>query len=71
LTPITPREPTMLHHFHPTSTKIHANAPRITPTTPRTITGSDRFTQHHRQPKISARGPQTSAHRLRTIAHHF
>jgi hypothetical protein len=61
----------MLHHFHPTTTQIRAHAPRITPKMPRTITGLDRFTQHHRQPKIRARGSQTSAHQSPTIPHHF
>ena len=46
----------MLHRFHPTTTQIRATAPRIAPTTPRTITGRDHFTQQRRQPKFTARG---------------
>jgi len=60
----------MLHRFHPTTAQIRATAPHIAPTTPRTITGLDRFAQHRRQPKITAPRPKTSAHRSRTIPHH-
>jgi len=61
----------MLHRFHSTTTQIRATAPRITPPTPRTITARDHFAQQRRQPKFTAPASQTSAHRLRTIPHHF
>jgi hypothetical protein len=59
------------HRFNPTRAHITPASREITPTTPRTISGPDHFTHDRRQPKIIPPRSKTSAHRLRTIPHHF